>query len=153
MAVTVAEVGYTNLATRLVNTAPESGLSSTDRALAAIALASAGDSKAAQEIIEKLKKQYPLDTMVNYGVQTAGAAIELSHDNAERALLLLEPTAHIEYSILWGMQAAYIRGLANLQLRKGEEAAADFQEILDHRGIVVNNVWGALAHLGLARRT
>jgi eukaryotic-like serine/threonine-protein kinase len=35
--------------------------------------------------------------------------------------------------------------------RRGKEAAANFQEITDHRGIVANDLHGALAHLGLAR--
>jgi len=45
----------------------------------------------------------------------------------------------------------YIRGTANLAARRGAEAAAEFQKILDHRGIVINEPIGALAHLGLAR--
>jgi hypothetical protein len=46
---------------------------------------------------------------------------------------------------------AYIRGLAYLAKRNGLAAAAEFQKLLDHRGIVVNFVTGALARLGLAR--
>ena len=45
----------------------------------------------------------------------------------------------------------YVRGEAYLAARHGSEAAAEFQKILDHRGIVVNEPIGALAHLGLAR--
>ena len=44
-----------------------------------------------------------------------------------------------------------MRGLAYLAANKGQEAAAEFQKIIDHPGIVTNNVWGALAHLQLAR--
>jgi hypothetical protein len=35
--------------------------------------------------------------------------------------------------------------------RQGREAAVEFQKILDHRYLVTNAPWGALAHLGLAR--
>jgi hypothetical protein len=45
----------------------------------------------------------------------------------------------------------YVRGSAFLVLHRGSEAAAEFQKILDHRGIVLNEPIGALAHLGLAR--
>jgi hypothetical protein len=34
---------------------------------------------------------------------------------------------------------------------QGREAAVEFQKILDHPGIVINEPIGALAHLGLAR--
>ena len=45
----------------------------------------------------------------------------------------------------------YLRGEAYLAGRRGNEAAAEFQKILDHRGVVVNEPIAALAHLGLAR--
>jgi Tfp pilus assembly protein PilF len=45
----------------------------------------------------------------------------------------------------------YARGTAYLAAQQGREAAAEFEKILDHRGIVVNAPVGALAHLGLAR--
>jgi tetratricopeptide (TPR) repeat protein len=45
----------------------------------------------------------------------------------------------------------YVRGEAYLAARKGSEAAAEFQKILDHRGIVLNEPIGALAHLQLGR--
>jgi hypothetical protein len=45
----------------------------------------------------------------------------------------------------------YVRGLSYLAARRGAEAAAEFQKILDHRGIVVSDPIGALAHLQLGR--
>jgi eukaryotic-like serine/threonine-protein kinase len=45
----------------------------------------------------------------------------------------------------------YVRGEAYLQARQGAEAAAQFQKIIDARGLVVNDPIGALAHVGLAR--
>ena len=45
----------------------------------------------------------------------------------------------------------YVRGGAYLAAHKGNEAAAEFQKIHDHPGIVVNSPIGALAHLGLGR--
>ena len=46
---------------------------------------------------------------------------------------------------------AYLRGEAQLMAHNGTAAGAEFQKVLDHRGIVVNFVTGALAHLSLAR--
>jgi hypothetical protein len=46
---------------------------------------------------------------------------------------------------------AYVRGEAYLMLHDGNAAAAEFQKFIDHRGVVVNFPWGALARLGLAR--
>lgn len=46
---------------------------------------------------------------------------------------------------------AYVRGLAYLAAHRGAEAAAEFRKILDHRGIVVSDPIGALAHLQLGR--
>ena len=151
LAATTAEVGFRNKATNLVGAALAFSPSSTDQALAAVALARAGDSAGAQRIIATLNKQYPLDTLVNYGVQTAYAAIELNRNHPERALELLGPTSRYEDSGAWNMYAVYIRGLSNLQLHRGKEAAADFQEILDHPGVVLNYNYGALVHLALAR--
>jgi predicted Zn-dependent protease len=49
------------------------------------------------------------------------------------------------------MSPAYVRGEAWLMLRDGNRAAAEFQKFIDHRGLVMNFPWGALARLGLAR--
>ncbi len=45
----------------------------------------------------------------------------------------------------------YVRGEAYLMLHDGDAAAAEFRKFFDHRGLVANFPWGALAHLGLAR--
>jgi tetratricopeptide (TPR) repeat protein len=46
---------------------------------------------------------------------------------------------------------AFVRGRAYLDLHQGAEAAIEFQKILSHRGVVLNEPIGALANLGLAR--
>jgi eukaryotic-like serine/threonine-protein kinase len=45
----------------------------------------------------------------------------------------------------------YVRGESYLAAHQGSEAAAEFQKILDHRGIVLNEPIGALAHLQIGR--
>ena len=50
-----------------------------------------------------------------------------------------------------GLYTVYVRGQAYLAAGLGQEAAAEFQKILDHRGIVLADPVGALAHLQLGR--
>ena len=52
---------------------------------------------------------------------------------------------------LGGLHSAYVRGEALLAAHQYAEAAAEFQKILDHRGIVGADPIGALAHLQLGR--
>ena len=52
---------------------------------------------------------------------------------------------------LGGLHSAYVRGEAFLVSHRYGEAAAEFQKILDHRGIVALDPIGALAHLQLGR--
>jgi hypothetical protein len=49
------------------------------------------------------------------------------------------------------MYPTYVRGLAYLALRKPAEAAAEFQKILEHPGVVLEDPMGALARLQLGR--
>ena len=75
--------------------------------------------------------------------------------NPNRAIELLKVASTIElasptnFTII--MCPAYLRGEAYLMLRDGNRAAAEFQKFVDHRGLVVNFPWGALARLGVAR--
>ena len=50
-----------------------------------------------------------------------------------------------------GLYPVYVRGQAYLEAGRGREAAAEFQKVLDHRGIVLADPIGALAHLQLGR--
>lgn len=119
LAVAEAEVGNLKPTVNRVTKALELNPPPDFQAMAAIALARAGDSSGAEKLIDKLKKQFPLNTMVGYGLQTASAATELNRNRPEKALELLEPTARYEYSGNWNLYAVYIRGLANLQLHRG----------------------------------
>jgi hypothetical protein len=126
------------------------------KTLAALAMARAGDTARAQALAGELKKQHPLDTLLNgYWLPAIGAAIELRQNRAAKALELLQATASYELgSPPPGdevLNPVYLRGEAYLAARQGEAAAREFQKILDHRGIVVNSPLGALAHLGLGR--
>jgi hypothetical protein len=47
--------------------------------------------------------------------------------------------------------AAHLRGQAYLTAHRGQDAALEFQKIVDHRGIVLTSIIGALSQVGLAR--
>jgi serine/threonine protein kinase len=125
--------------------------------LAALALARAGDSASAIAIVEDLNRTYPSDTLLNtYWLPTIRAAVELNRHNLSAAIKLLEPV--IPYEM--GLQPnptflvpypPYVRGLAYLENGQGAEAAAEFQKIPDHAGLVLNCPLGALARLDLGR--
>jgi len=127
------------------------------RGLSALALARAGDAVQAQKVSEGLNRDFPRHTIVQgYWVPSIRAAIELNAKKADRALEVLKTTAPYELSQsqpfnVGMMYPAYLRGQAYLLARQGKEAAAEFQKIIDHRGIVLNFPLGALTRLGLAR--
>jgi tetratricopeptide (TPR) repeat protein len=127
--------------------------------LAAMALARAGDSDRAQKIAGELQKQNPLNTVINgYWLPTIRAAIEINLKNPAKAIEILQVAAPYELGnpspqagVGATMYPVYLRGQAYLLLHQGSAAAAEFQKFLDHRGVVVNCLLGALAHLGLGR--
>jgi tetratricopeptide (TPR) repeat protein len=75
----------------------------------------------------------------------------LDRDNAGKAVEILQPVLPYDLANGKRLNAAYERGEAYLMLHKGNEAAAEFQKILDHRGVVQNSLVASLAHLGLGR--
>jgi serine/threonine protein kinase/tetratricopeptide (TPR) repeat protein len=127
------------------------------RCLAALALALAGDGVQAQKIAESLNRDFPQHTFVQgYWLPSIRAAIEINGKNAGKALETLRAASAYDLAQcqpinLGMMYPSYLRGQAYLQARKGKEAEAEFQKIIDHRGIVLNYPTGALARLGLAR--
>jgi serine/threonine protein kinase/tetratricopeptide (TPR) repeat protein len=118
----------------------------------ALALARAGDSAAALKMADDLAKRYPRDTLLNhYWLPCIRASLENARGNPQGAIELLETAAPYELGSAGPMYPAYIRGESFLALRQGSQAAAEFQKILDHPGIALNNATAALAPLGLAR--
>ena len=127
------------------------------RVMAALALARAGDTGGAEGLAAELEKTFPLNTLVQrYWLPTIRAAVALESQDLKRAIDLLKVASTIELSGLTGdlaifMSPPYVRGEAYLMLHNGNAAAVEFQKFIDHRGLVVNFPWGALARLGLAR--
>jgi tetratricopeptide (TPR) repeat protein len=127
---------------------------------AALALAYAGDEGRAQALTDDLGKRFSESTIVQFNyLPTLRAKLAVSRGNISEAIESLRTAAPYELGVqsghsIYGWTAAYpvfVRGETYLAAHQGGEAAAEFQKILDHRGIVVNEPIGALAHLGLAR--
>jgi tetratricopeptide (TPR) repeat protein len=126
------------------------------RAMAALTLARAGDTAGAEKLAAELDKTFPLDTKVQrYWLPTIRAAVALERKDANRAIDLLNVASPIELGTPTGFNLSlcpvYLRGEAYLMLHDGNAAAREFQKFIDHRGVVGNFSWGALARLGLAR--
>jgi len=126
------------------------------RALAALALARAGATPAAEKLAAELDKTLPLDTLVQrYWLPTIRAAVALERKDPKRAIELLKVAGTIELGQPTGLAVylcpVYLRGEAYLMLHDANAAATEFQKFINHRGLVSNFPWGALARRGLAR--
>jgi len=125
----------------------------------ALALAYAGEVNRAQALANDLAKSYPEDTIVRFNyLPTIRAKLALERSSPQQALDILAVAIPYElglpaYSFYnWGdLYPIYVRGEAYLAAHQGVKAAAEFQKLLDHRGLVLNEPIGALAHLELAR--
>ena len=125
---------------------------------AALALAMAGDTGRAKSLAQDLERRYPLDTqMQSLWLPTIQAQLALGMKNPAAALTALEAASPVELGQIMFLTNTsclyhtYVRGEAYLTAGQGSAAAAEFQKILDHGGIVWNCWTGALAHLGVAR--
>jgi tetratricopeptide (TPR) repeat protein len=125
---------------------------------AALAFAMVGDTARADSLAQDLGKRYPLDTqMQSLWLPAIQAQLALNKKNPAAALNTLQAASPIELGqILFVANISclyhvHVRGEAYLAAGQGSAAAAEFQQILDHSGIVWNCWTGALAHLGVAR--
>ena len=126
---------------------------------AALALAYAGNDGRAQALTDDLSKRFSEDTIVqlNY-LPTLRAKLALSRRNVPESIEILKSATSYEQGQTTGsaygwtaLYPVYVRGEAYLTAHRGSEAAAEFQNILDHRGTVVNAPIGALARLQIGR--
>jgi eukaryotic-like serine/threonine-protein kinase len=125
---------------------------------AALAFAMAADTARAGFLTQDLAKRFPVDSqMQSLWLPTIQAQMALGRTNPALALTILQTTRRIELGIITFanniscLYPVYVRGEAFLAAGQGTAAAAEFQKIIDHSGIVWNCWTGALAHLGVAR--
>lgn len=128
------------------------------QAEAALAFAMANETATADSVAQDLGKRLRLNTQIqSLWLPAIHAQLALDTKNPASALSAPQAAPPIELgniafvnntSCLYPM---YVRGNLYLATGQGSAAAAEFQKILDHSGIVWNCWTGALAHLGVAR--
>ena len=128
---------------------------------AALALAYLRDFSPSELLTDDLEKRFPEDTFAKFtyvpvlrGLTALGQG--KSADSVERLKISLpyERAANglnFNHFYLGGLHSAYVRGEALVAGNKYAEAAAEFQKILNHRGVVGPDPIGALAHWQLGR--
>jgi len=164
MAVWEAWYGNTTAAKRIAMHVLDVGKGRHVTYAAALALAIAGDTTRAQTIAGELDRRFPEDTSVRFSyLPTLRALAALRSNDPSRAIELLRPAATYEFAqpgisfygaggVAFGaMYPTYLRGLSYVALRKPAEAVGEFQKILEHPGVVLEDPMGALARLQLAR--
>jgi len=127
---------------------------------AALGFVLAGDAAKAEALADELERRLPEDAAVKFSyAPVLRAQVALSRHDAAKALATLEIARPYElgeppscafgfYGVLY---PAYVRGEAYLALHDGAKAAVEFEKILAHRGTVVSDPIGALAHLQAGR--
>jgi serine/threonine protein kinase/tetratricopeptide (TPR) repeat protein len=128
---------------------------------AGLALALSGGSSRSEALAGDLEKRFPEDTFVKFTyVPVLRALAALGRGKPADSVEQLQIAFHYELAAnglnfnhfyLGGLHSAYVRGEAFVEAHRYAEAAAEFQKILDHRGIVGADPIGALAHLQLGR--
>jgi tetratricopeptide (TPR) repeat protein len=127
---------------------------------AAFALALSGEGSESLRLAADLEERFPEDTPVLFEyVPTLHALSALAARAPLDAVKRLERAIPYDFAMpgtvlfakFGGLYTVYVRGQAYLAAGRGQEAAAEFQKILDHRGIVLADPVGALAHLQLGR--
>ena len=125
------------------------------KAGAALALARVGDTRRAEVLIDQLSQQYPLSLLLNkVSLASARAASKLNQNNPAGAIEELQPAIPYDLASNGTVPECitlYLRGVAYLQQGSPSEAAAQFQRLVDHRGVSPASVYWSLAHLQLAR--
>jgi eukaryotic-like serine/threonine-protein kinase len=159
-AVCAAHFGFWDRAKELAQAALDLAKGRDVEYAAGFALALSGDISGSQTLAEDLAKRFPEDTPVQFEYLPTLRALFALYDKApldaierlQTALpydLAMPGTAF--FAKFGGLYPAYVRGQAYLQAGRAQEAAAEFQKVLDHRGIVLADPISALAHLQLGR--
>jgi hypothetical protein len=107
-----------------------------------------------------LEERFPEDTFVKFTyAPVLRAFAALARGKPSDSVEQLQITRSYELAVnglnfnhyLGGLYSAWVRGEALMAMHQPAQAAAEFQKILDHRGIVGADPIGALAHLQLGR--
>jgi eukaryotic-like serine/threonine-protein kinase len=149
------EVGNASNARTLIATSLTGPQNLLQKVRLALVLARLGDVTQAQHMAEEIDKAFPTDTLIqNYCLPAIYAAVDLQKNEPGAAIEVLR--AAQPYDLAYPNQfnsltPAYLRGIAYQKLGNGHLAAAEFQKVIDHPGVVGRSVLGSVARLQLAR--
>jgi len=150
-----SELGFPKEAHQIMTAALALSDGKDSRSSAAYVFAREGDSAQSQKLVGELKKEWPFDTLLNQvWLPLAQATNDIQRNQPAEAIARLESAAPYEWggppfgALYWPI---YIRGEALLKARDGVKAAAEYQKILDHRGIDPTSPLYSLARLGVGR--
>ena len=127
---------------------------------AAFALALSGDTSEVRALADDLAERFPEDTPVQFEyLPTLRALLALSNHAPLDAIEALQTALPYDLAMpgtaffakFGGLYPVYVRGQAYLAAGQNREAAAEFQRIFNHRGVVLADPIGALAHLQSGR--
>src|SRR5271155_3642581 len=126
--------------------------------MATAALAFAGEIAKAESLAEDLNKRFPKDSLVIFiYLPVIRGQVAVDRRDSAKAISLLNPELTYDLgatgqgSVAPALYPVFVRAAAYLQAEQGQEAAAEYQKIIDNRGSVTNGPIGALAPLGLGR--
>jgi tetratricopeptide (TPR) repeat protein len=119
---------------------------------AAMIYAVCGDASRAQSMIDAARASAPKNTFLTAIITPmVRAEIERNRGNTAEAVQLLESIRNYDLGEATGLSNNFARGHCYLELRRGNEAAAEFKKIIDNRGIDGFSPMHALSHVGMAR--
>ena len=127
---------------------------------AGLGLGLSGEIARSDALAGDLEARFPEDTFVKFTyVPVLRSVSALQHGRPSESLEQLQIALRYETAAngldfnayLGGLHSAYLRGQAFMAAHRYAEAAAEFQKVLDRRGIVGADPIGALAHLQLGR--
>jgi tetratricopeptide (TPR) repeat protein len=150
-----SELGFLKEAHQTMTAALALSANKVSRSIAAYVFAREGDGAQSQKLVGELAKEWPFDTLLNQvWLPLAQATNDIQRNHPAEAIARLESAAPYDWggppfgALYWPI---YIRGEAFLKARNGEKAAAEYQKILDHRGIDPTSPLYSLARLGVGR--
>ena len=124
------------------------------------ALALVGETARAESLANDLERQFPRDTLVRFTyVPTLRALAAIGRNEPARAIELLQANVPYEravpptaFNFFFGsLYPVYVRARAYAANGQHQQAVAEFQKILDHRGLMMGDPAGARALLEKAR--
>jgi predicted Zn-dependent protease len=156
-AVREADVGNSERARSRISQAQKLLRGEDVETLTALVAAQIGDLKQAEALAQELDKLWPRGTFLQrYWLPVIRAEVDLHQGRSSKAIADLDSAATLDFASppplsFATLYPAYVRGYAYLAAGDGAKAAAEFQKLVDHSGMVLNSPLATLARLGLAR--